>query len=101
VEPLYHAPHEGKRRWRRHKADAPLRILAHSASQKLVLDGRCLQLSDGGMCFFALGNFAPGTQVHLEFVNPETGETHFVRGTIRSRSVYLYGVEYEASRTDA
>jgi PilZ domain len=95
VATLYHAPHEGKRRWARHKSDAAIRVLAGNAN---AIEGRCVQVSAGGMCFFALGNFAPGTQVWLEFVNSNHGEPQRVRGTIRNRTVYLYGVEYEAFR---
>jgi hypothetical protein len=48
------------------------------------------------MCFFALGNLTPGSQISLEFVSPDSGEPARVRGTVRNRTVYLYGVEYEA-----
>jgi hypothetical protein len=48
------------------------------------------------MCFFAVGNFKPGVKVSVEFILPESHRFERVRGTIRSRMIYLYGVEYEA-----
>jgi PilZ domain len=103
---LYKAPSAGKRRWPRRKADAPIKILASDAGQALVIEGRCVQVSEGGMCFFALGNFTPGTEVCLEFVSPssdapDSGQPGRIRGTIRNRKVYLYGVEYAAGNADA
>jgi PilZ domain len=102
----YRGTNDGKRRWRRHKSDAPIKILADNTGEAHVIEGRCVQVSEGGMCFFALGNFTPGTEVCLEFVSPssdapDSGKPGRIRGTIRNRAVYLYGVEYDPSNADA
>jgi hypothetical protein len=96
VGKLNHHPHVGKRRWPRHKSDVPVKVLVEGSQDPLVIDGRCTKMSAGGMCFFALGNFTPGAQISLEFISPDSGQPARVRGTVRSRTVYLYGVEYEA-----
>jgi PilZ domain len=97
VDSLNHHPHQGRRRWKRHNSDVPVKVLVEGARDTLVIDARCTKISAGGMCFFALGNFTPGAQICLEFVDPHSGEPARVRGTIRNRAVYLYGVEYEAA----
>jgi hypothetical protein len=47
------------------------------------------------MCFFAVGNFDLGDRVNVEFIQPESANSGRVRGIIRNRAVYLYGMEYE------
>jgi PilZ domain len=94
---LNHHPHEGRRRWPRYSSDVPVKVLIDGPQDPLVIDGRCTKMSAGGMCFFALGNFTPGAQIGLEFISPDSGQPARVRGTIRNRTVYLYGVEYEAA----
>lgn len=86
---------ETRRRWKRHKTDVPIKVLVEEKNDTLEIDGRALQVSAGGMCFFAVGNLTPGTQISLEFVDPHSGKAGRVRGTIRNRVVYLYGVEYD------
>ena len=95
------ATEASKRRWTRHASDAPIRILSEDEGQIFPVEGTCLNTSDGGMCFFAVGNFNPGAKVSVEFVLPESHRFERVRGIIRSRTIYLYGVEYEAPVTTA
>jgi hypothetical protein len=87
--------YEEKRRWQRHNADAPLKILVEGTPEESSVEGRCIKISDGGMCFFAVGNFVPGERIRFRFLDPDSGESGHGRGTIRSRTVYLYGVEYD------
>jgi c-di-GMP-binding flagellar brake protein YcgR len=89
---------ENRRRWVRHKADVPVKVLVAEKDDTLEIDGRCLQISAGGMCLFAVGNLTPGTQISLEFVDPHSGKADRVQGTVRNRVVYLYGVEYERAK---
>lgn len=88
-----------KRRWERYDANARVRVLAEGGEDPLIIEGRCVKISDGGMCLFAVANFSPGTQISIDFVDQAhqsvTPATR-VRGTIRNRAVYLYGVEREA-----
>lgn len=53
-----------------------------------------INLSEGGMGFFAAANLRIGSQVAIEFLPP--GEDAPVRrpAKIRHRALYLYGVEF-------
>ena len=51
-------------------------------------------LSEGGICLFAAANLPVGSHVKVEFNSPLTHEPVRVRGKVRNRSVYLYGVEF-------
>lgn len=80
----------GKRRWRRSSLNAPVRILTGA----LIVDGFGIKVSEGGMYFFAVANLRIGEAVEVEFKTP--GEQKLVRalGMIRTRAVYLYGLEF-------
>ncbi len=83
-----------RRRWERHPFDAPLRVVVDHSAEKTTVDGRGVRLSEGGICLFAAANLPLGSQVNVEFKNPRTHESVHVRGKVRNRSVYLYGVEF-------
>ncbi|MGA9814332.1 MAG: PilZ domain-containing protein [Terriglobales bacterium] len=88
-----------RRRWERYPFDASVRVqldhapVNHSAESAIV-DARGVHFSEGGLCLFAAANLPVGTQIKVEFKNPHTDESVRVRGKVRNRSVYLYGVEF-------
>jgi len=86
---LKHA-HRQKRRWRRSSLNAPVRILTPA----LVIDGFGIKLSEGGMYLFAAANLPIGDTVGVEFKTPNSQRLVRAFGTIRSRAVYLYGLEF-------
>ncbi len=51
-------------------------------------------MSAGGICLFALAHFAIGSEIGVEFVDSYCGPPIRVRGIVRNRLVYLYGVEF-------
>jgi hypothetical protein len=83
-----------RRRWPRHPFDAPLRIFVDQATDRTSVDARGVRLSEGGLCLFAAANLPVGSRVKVEFKNPATDEPVRVRGEVRNRTVYLYGVEF-------
>lgn len=89
-----------RRRWERQPFDAPLRVVVDHSTDKTAVDGRGIRLSEGGISLFAAANLAVGSRVKVEFKNPHTHEPVRVRGTVRNRSVYLYGVEFLASELE-
>jgi hypothetical protein len=89
---MNHPPN--RRRWQRHPFDAQLRVVVGHSKDKTVVDARGIRLSEGGICLFAAANLPIGSQVKVEFRNPTTDESVKVRGKIRNRTVYLYGVEF-------
>jgi hypothetical protein len=86
--------HVNRRRWERHPFDEPLRVVVDHSPDKTAVDARGVRLSEGGICLFAAANLPIGSQVKVEFKNPRTDQSVYVRGKIRNRSVYLYGVEF-------
>lgn len=58
------------------------------------MDARGVHFSEGGLCLFAAANLPVGSHIKVEFNNPHTDEPVRVRGKVRNRSVYLYGVEF-------
>jgi PilZ domain len=82
--------HREKRRWRRSSLNAPVRILTPT----LVIDGFGIKVSEGGMYLFAAANLPIGETVGVEFRTPNSQNLVRSFGMIRSRAVYLYGLEF-------
>jgi hypothetical protein len=55
-----------------------------------------INLSDVGMCLFAIANLPVGSRVQVEFLPPRSKEPVRVCGTVRHRALYLYGIEFLA-----
>ena len=83
-----------KRRWQRSSLNAPVRILTDT----LTIDGFGIKVSEGGMCLFAAANLPIGETVGVEFKAPNSESLVRALGTIRSRAVYLYGLEFVPTR---
>ena len=83
-----------RRRWERHPFDGQLRVVVDHATDRTIVDARGVRLSEGGICLFAAANLPVGSHVKVEFNSPLTHEPVRVRGKVRNRSVYLYGVEF-------
>jgi len=56
--------------------------------------GRGNELSEGGMAVTAGAELRPGREVAIEFTPPYTSVPIRVRGTVRNRTGYRYGVEF-------
>jgi hypothetical protein len=89
---LKHANRQ-KRRWRRSALNTPVRILRGT----LLIDGFGIKVSEGGMYFFAAANLPIGETIQVEFRNPSSQKLVRVFGAVRSRAVYLYGLEFTPS----
>jgi PilZ domain-containing protein len=81
-----------RRRWRREWLRTPVQVFKESTQ----LDALGVTLSPGGMSLFTLSNLPVGSEVEVEFVPPRSHETVRRLGTIRSRALYLYGIEFLA-----
>ena len=53
-----------------------------------------VNISDGGMCLFAVANLHIGSPIEVAFRRPESKERVHLRGTVRHRALYLYGIEF-------
>lgn len=89
-----------RRRWERQPFDAPLRVVVDHSAEKTIVHARGVRLSEGGICLFAAANLPVGSHIKVEFTNPRTDESIRVRGKIRNRTVYLYGVEFLSDEFD-
>jgi len=89
-----------RRRWQRYPFDASVRVMVDHAPDKTVVNGRGVHFSEGGICLFAAANLPVGSQVKVEFKTPHTDEPVRIRGKVRNRSVYLYGVEFLSDRSE-
>ena len=58
------------------------------------VDALGINLSDAGMCLFAIANLSLGSQIQIEFLPPRSTERVCVCGTVRHRALYLYGIEF-------
>jgi hypothetical protein len=74
--------------------DVPIRVIAGDLSSAGVIAGRGTKMSAGGFCLFALANFSVGAQIDVEVIDSLCDKPIRVRGIIRNRLVYLYGVEF-------
>ena len=89
-----------RRRWQRYPFDASVRVVVDHAPDKTVVNGRGVHFSEGGICLFAAANLPVGSNVKVEFKTPHTDEPVRVRGKVRNRSVYLYGVEFLSDKSE-
>ena len=81
-----------RRRRKRQLLNASVRITWGSRS----LDALGINLSDVGMCLFAAANLPMGSEVELAFLPRRGSRRVQIRGTVRHRALYLYGIEFHA-----
>jgi len=58
-----------------------------------------VNLSDGGMCLFAIANLHVGSRIDIEYRPPHASDKVRVTGVVRHRALYLYGVEFLSDET--
>ncbi|HXY13873.1 MAG TPA: PilZ domain-containing protein [Terriglobales bacterium] len=92
-----HSDRNGRRRWPRHSLDAPARL----ATDTVTIPGRCVTMSGGGVCIFAVANLPIGAHVEIEFAHQPSREMVRAAGVIRNRAAYLYGIEFLAGEIQA
>ena len=82
------------RRGQRYPLDVPIRIIVETPGMTKFYGGRGNELSEGGMAVAAGAELRPGREVAIEFTPPYTSVPIRVRGTVRNRTGYRYGVEF-------
>jgi hypothetical protein len=93
-KPAKPRPVTGTRRWQRYPPDVPIRVIVDTPDRTKLYDGRGNELSEGGMAVTAGAELNPGREVAIEFTPPYTCVPIRVRGTVRNRTGYRYGVEF-------
>ena len=85
-----------RRRWRRHHLDVPIRVIVHRAAKTSVFVGRGNELSEGGLAITAGVELKTGDAAEIEFTPPYSGVPIRIRGVVRNRAGYRYGMEFVA-----
>jgi hypothetical protein len=97
---LKNEPTQNRRRRQRQLLNTSVQVFTGSAN----VDALGINLSDVGMCLFAMANLPLGSQIQVEFLPPRSQERVRVSGTVRHRALYLYGIEFlaeDGSRSDS
>ena len=80
------------RRWPRYQIDVPIQL--STAAGSAPVRGRGNELNHGGMTAFAGVELAIDDRVAVELTLPYSGQPVRVRGSVRNRSGYTYGIEF-------
>ena len=87
------------RRFRRYRVDIRLRMITGPANNNRTIFARGSNISEGGLRAFVPADLALGDMVTVEFILPYYDKKIAVRGMLRNREGFSYGVEYAASTT--
>ena len=79
------------RRWPRKQVDLQVFVIQCDGETKVFVPGRLTEISKGGLALYAGINLHPGDPVEVELPAPYSR----VKGTIRSRDGYCFGVEFD------
>jgi PilZ domain-containing protein len=79
-----------RRRRKRQLLNTSLQVFTESDH----VDALGINLSDVGMCLFAMANLPVGSQLQVEFPPLRSTELVRVSGIVRHRALYLYGIEF-------
>src|ERR1035441_5926725 len=84
--------YEQKRRWPRHKIDVPVRAVLNKPYR--ILDGRGMEMSEGGICLLMDAELGLGDKIELEFTPPYSGKPIRVRSEVCNRTENHHGVKF-------
>ena len=91
------APLRDQRRSERRWIALPVQI----RMGKALMEGTTLNLSDHGMYLFTAANIALGSDIEIEFRQPEEKSVVRLCATVRRKVVYLYGIEFLEKQIDS
>ena len=87
---MFRSNYSSPRRSTRHWWNGSVEVFTNSARVKAL----SVNISQGGMCLFAVANLHLGSSVEVEFESPNSNGITRVPGRIRHRALYLYGIEF-------
>src|ERR1700751_3305442 len=79
------------RRWPRHPVELPVLIFPRGGDSKLTVQGRGIEMSEGGMTLYAGVPLKPGDLMDLEFQMPAGTR---VAAIVRNRTGFCFGLEF-------
>ncbi len=83
-----------ERRFERHDLAIDINVTMFVAGQRTTFRGEACNLSRGGMRLFATRDLVLGSSLTLEFLIPYNTVELVIRGVVRNRDGYNYGVEF-------
>jgi hypothetical protein len=83
-----------ERRWKRFKLDIRIKVSTTRNAQKSFSFGQGSDVSEGGMAAYIPAEFDVGETVDLEVKLPYAKDPILMKGTIRNRNGFRYGIEY-------
>lgn len=87
------------RKFQRYRVDIRLRMITGPANNNRTIFARGSNISEGGLRAFVPADLALGDMVTIELILPYSDKKISVRGMLRNREGFSYGVEYAASTT--
>src|SRR2546428_13592500 len=84
------------RRWSRHPVELPVRVFPRGGDSKLTVQGRGIEMSEGGMTLYAGVPLKPGDLMELEFLMPGGAR---IAAVVRSRTGFCFGLEFLTPRS--
>src|ERR1700693_5640561 len=91
------APAKNRRQSNRHWVTVPV-VIRHRGAR---IDGHSINISEGGMYLFAAAHLRPGTEIEIEFRQPNSKGLVRAVGAIRRRALYIYGIEFLSVHAEA
>ena len=88
------------RRWPRYKIRVPVTVILRREGKTSFVDGRGIDLNDGGIAVFAGVEMKEGEEVEISFTPPYRGVPLVARARIRNRRGYTYGMEFLSETPD-
>lgn len=79
------------RRWPRHPVELPVRVFPRGGDSKLTVQGRGIEMSEGGMTLYAGVPLKPGDLMDLEFLMPGGAR---IAAIVRNRTGFCFGLEF-------
>jgi len=82
------------RRWERYNVQIPVNVATLLNGQRCRFRGEASDISRGGLGLFVARNLDLGTTLRLEFLLPYNVNELSIRGVIRNRRGFSYGIEF-------
>jgi c-di-GMP-binding flagellar brake protein YcgR len=79
------------RRWRRYRVEVRVKVVL---ANRGAVYGQGSDISEGGMALFIPTELEPGQTIRAELTLPYCREKASLRGVIRNRDGFRYGVEF-------
>jgi hypothetical protein len=87
------AAYSKTRRWRRYKVEVRVKVML---ANRGAVYGQGSDISEGGMALFVPTELDAGQTIKAELTLPYCREKAVLRGVVRNRDGFRYGVEFSA-----